>query len=41
MLGLAVFAVIGGVGTWALVHLAWTLGVQMKRRQRLRDRRPT
>ena len=38
MLGLSVFAVIGGVGTWALVHLAWTLGVQMKRRQRLRAR---
>ena len=38
LLGLAVFAVIGGVGTWALVHLAWTLGVQMKRRQRLRAR---
>jgi uncharacterized protein len=38
LLGLSVFAVIGGVGTWALVHLAWTLGVQMKRRQRLRAR---
>lgn len=38
MLGLSVFAVIGGVGTWALVHLTWTLGVQMKRRQRLRAR---
>jgi uncharacterized protein (DUF2062 family) len=38
LLGLSVFAVIGGVGSWALVHLAWTLGVQMKRRQRLRAR---
>ena len=38
ILGLSVFAVIGGVGTWALVHLAWTLGVQTRRRQRLRAR---
>lgn len=38
MLGLSVFAVIGGVGAWALVHVAWTLGVQMKRRRRLRAR---
>ena len=38
MLGLAVFAVIGGVSTWALVHLAWTLAVHIKRRRRLRYR---
>jgi len=38
MLGLSVFAVIGGIGTWALVYLAWTLGVKMKRRRRLRHR---
>jgi len=32
--GLAVFAVVGGVGTWALVHVAWTVGVWLKRRRR-------
>lgn len=37
-LGLAVFAVVGGVGTWALVHLAWTVGVWLKRRRRRRRR---
>lgn len=36
MLGLAVFAVVGGVATWALVHLAWTIGVWVKRRRRRR-----
>jgi len=35
-LGLGVFAVIGGVTTWALVHLGWTLGVWLKRRRRRR-----
>jgi uncharacterized protein (DUF2062 family) len=35
-LGLAVFAVVGGIGTWALVHLAWTVGVWVKRRRRRR-----
>lgn len=37
-LGLAVFAVVGGLGTWALVHVAWTLGVWLKRRRRRRPR---
>lgn len=35
-LGLAVFAVVGGVGTWALVHLGWTIAVWLKRRRRRR-----
>lgn len=35
-LGLAVFAVIGGLTTWALVHIAWTIGVWLKRRRRRR-----
>lgn len=35
-LGLGVFAVVGGIGTWALVHLGWTLGVWLKRRRRRR-----
>lgn len=34
--GLAVFAVVGGIATWGLVHLAWTLGVWLKRRRRRR-----
>ncbi len=34
--GLAVFAVVGGIGTWALVHVAWTVGVWLKRRRRRR-----
>ncbi len=29
-LGLAIFAVIGGVFTWALVHVLWTVGVWTK-----------
>ena len=33
-LGLAVFAVVGGVSAWALVHAAWILTVRRKRRQR-------
>lgn len=36
-LGLFVFAVIGGVSAWALVHLAWTIGVWLKRRRRRRQ----
>jgi hypothetical protein len=35
-LGLAVFAVIGGLAAWTLVHVAWTLGVRAKRRRRRR-----
>lgn len=35
-LGLAVFAVIGGVTAWALVHVAWTVAVWVKRRRRRR-----
>ena len=38
VLGLALFAVVGGVGTWALVHVAWILAVRLKRRRRLRQR---
>lgn len=38
LLGLAVFAVVGGFAAWALVHLAWTLGVWLKRRRRRRLR---
>jgi uncharacterized protein len=34
LVGLAVFALVGGVSAWALVHLAWTLGVWLKRRRR-------
>jgi uncharacterized protein (DUF2062 family) len=33
-LGLAVFAVVGGITAWALVHAAWTVGVWLKRRRR-------
>jgi len=36
VLGLAVFAVVGGLCTWALVHVLWTLAVCLKRRRRLR-----
>jgi len=36
LLGLAVFAVLGGFAAWALVHLAWTIGVRLKRRKRRR-----
>jgi uncharacterized protein (DUF2062 family) len=35
-LGLLVFAIVGGVTTWALVHTLWTLGVLLKRRRRRR-----
>ncbi len=34
MLGLAVFAVVGGFTAWALVHAGWTLAVWLKRRRR-------
>lgn len=37
-LGLAVFAVAGGVLAWALVHLGWALGLWLKRRRRRRAR---
>lgn len=37
-LGLAIFAVVGGVLSWALVNLAWTLAVRLKRRRRLAPR---
>lgn len=36
LLGLAVFAVVGGVLAWALVHAGWTLAVWLKRRRRRR-----
>ncbi len=36
-LGLAIFAAIGGVIAWALVHLLWTVGVWLKRRRRQRE----
>jgi uncharacterized protein (DUF2062 family) len=35
--GLAVFAVVGGLTTWALVHVGWTVGVWLKRRRRRRQ----
>jgi len=35
-LGLAIFAVVGGISAWALVHVAWTVGVWLKRRRRRR-----
>lgn len=38
VVGMAVFAVVGGIGTWALVHLAWTAAVLLKRRRRRRRR---
>lgn len=36
--GLAVFATVGGLATWALVHLVWTAAVWIKRRRRRRLR---
>lgn len=39
ILGLLVFAVAGGISAWALVHVAWTVAVVLKRRGRLRARR--
>lgn len=35
-LGMAVLAVLGGIATWALVHVGWTLAVRLKRRRRRR-----
>lgn len=32
--GMAVFAVAGGLGTWALVQLAWIMAVRLRRRRR-------
>ena len=34
-LGLAVFAVVGGFTSWALVHVGWTVAIRLKRRRRL------
>ncbi len=39
-LGLATFAVVGSVLAWAVVHVAWTWGVWLRRRRRLRQRTP-
>lgn len=36
LLGLAVFAVVGGIGAWALVHAAWMLAAWLKLRRRNR-----
>ena len=33
-LGLAVFATVGGLTAWALVHVLWTAGLWLKRRRR-------
>lgn len=38
-LGLFIFAVVGGLATWLLVNLLWTLGVRWRRRQRNGQRR--
>jgi len=38
-LGLFVFASIGGVVTWLLVNLVWTLGVRLRRRRQIGARR--
>jgi uncharacterized protein (DUF2062 family) len=38
-LGLAVFAVVGGVTAWGLVHVGWTLANLVKRRRRRRRAR--
>lgn len=35
-LGLAVFATVGGLLSWGLVHAGWTLAVWLKRRRRRR-----
>lgn len=35
-LGLFVFAVVGGLAAWALVHLGWTIAVRLRRRRRRR-----
>ncbi len=36
--GLAVFATLGGLSTWALVHLTWGMAVRLKQRRRRRQR---
>ncbi|MBI3155336.1 MAG: DUF2062 domain-containing protein [Burkholderiales bacterium] len=38
-LGLAIFAVVGGLAAWALVHLIWTAAVWLERRRRRRRRK--
>jgi len=38
MLGLAVFAVVGGIVTWITVNVAWIALVAWRRRRRLRYR---
>lgn len=42
LLGLAVFAVVGGIAAWGLVHLAWMLAARLKlrRRNRRAERKP-
>jgi uncharacterized protein len=37
--GLAIFAVLGSLATWVLVHIAWSLAVWLKRRRRRGSRR--
>lgn len=37
--GLAVFATLGGLATWALVHLGWSVAVRLRLRRRRRQRR--
>jgi uncharacterized protein len=39
-LGLAVFATVGGLVAWGLVHLLWTLAVWVRRRRGAHRRRP-
>lgn len=39
-LGLAIFAVLGSLLTWVLVHVIWILGVRVKRRRRVRVAKP-
>lgn len=38
-LGLAVFAVVGGVSAWLLVHAGWTVAIWLRRRRRRAQRR--
>lgn len=42
LLGLALFAVGGGIAAWGLVHLAWRLAVRLepRRRNRRAERTP-
>jgi uncharacterized protein len=37
LLGLALFAVVGGLSVYGIIHLAWVVQVRLKRRRRLRD----